>query len=314
VNAVWAGYAEGWPGHHTGLSLTKDRGAITFGDCPAAHRLDWRGRVLTTSAQAACGKPAEVVHGELLAVARARAAALLGPEETLRAVSENGARVAFETREEVSAQVIRNLMVADLVDARLVVRFQARIHDYVPLLFNRDASRLLFRVQGSLWQEVDVQSGASKPASLGADLDQAVELSRDGATVLTANGLINGSRRLLLPHASWKKAEDARGDGLAFADDDRLIVARSGDNVLLWRAADAAYLGRWVTLASGDTFFTTSAPSQGGETGHVEPLQWWGPAQGSSSLRCELAGRSYDWQVCADRFSDDDLLAGALAR
>ncbi|HYQ27984.1 MAG TPA: hypothetical protein VER04_12220, partial [Polyangiaceae bacterium] len=314
VNAVWAGYAEAWPGHRTGFSLTKDRGAITFGDCPAAHRLDWRGKVLTTSAQSACGKPADVVHGELGAEARARAAAALGSEDTLRAVSESGARVAFETRQEVGGQVIRNLVVADLVDARLVARFQVRIHDHVALLFNRDASRLLFHVQGSQWQEADVQTGASKPASLGADLDLAVELSRDGATVLTANGLLNGSRRLLLPHASWKKAEDARADGLAFADDDRLIVARSADNILLWRTADAAYLGRLVTLASGDTFFTTSAPSQGGETGHVEPLQWWGPAQGPSSLRCELAGRSYDWQVCADRFSDDALLARALAR
>ena len=314
VDAIWSGYSEAWPGYRTGVSLAKDRGALVFGDCPAAHTLDLHRALVTTLPLKACGALPGAVRGGFSGEDPARATALLGSDKTLRAVSDGGTRIAFETREEANARVTRNLVVADIVDARLVVRFQTRIHDYVPVLFNRDGSTLLFRIQGSPWQQVDAQSGTTKPATLGADLDEAVELSRDGATLLTASGLINGSRRIRLPYASWKKAEDARGDGLAFADDDRLVVGRSGANVLLWRAADAAYMGRLVALASGDTFFTTAAPSEGSETGHRELVQWWGPSEGASSLRCELGERNYDWQVCADRFSDDGLLGKTLAR
>jgi hypothetical protein len=322
AQARWTGYADHSPPLQVGFAVSQDRAKLALGSCPELASFDLRSGAYTRAPLSECSPLLEAQGQDGFAVVDvAKKTALLGGKLP-RAVSADGKYIVHQTREEQNGTV-RRALVLSLGDSRTPAQLReiwsTPIQRDARAFFSRDGRTLYFLIKPlasstpDAWQELDVPSLRVKAAARGAELEGAVELSQDGATVLRTGSLIQAGIKRELAYSRWSNVDSARADGLAFALDDRLVVGRRDREAWLWRARDGAFLGKLLTLAGGGALFTVARPKDpenaASETGLV---QLFG-AEATTGVACVVGQRLYAWELCADRYGDDTLFARTLS-
>lgn len=323
VQARWTAYADHSPPRQVGFAVSRDRSKLALGSCPELASFDLRSGAHRRSPLSECSAQLEAQGQEGFAVVDvAKNTALLGGNLP-RAVSPDGKHIVHQTRSEQNGSV-RRALVLSVVDARTPTRLReiwsTPIQRDAPVFFSRDGRTLYFLIKPLVassapksWQELDVPSLRVKAAARGAELEGAVELSQDGATVLRTGSLIQGGTKRELAYSRWSDADAARADGLAFALEDRLVVGRRDGGAWLWRARDGAFLGKILPLAGGGALFTVAPPRDPKSAASETALVQLFGAEATSGVACVIGQRQYGWEVCADRYGEDALFTRTLS-